>query len=77
VDLHYRLGCLFAERNHFELAVEHFGCCVEKNPVNPEFRANLALALQGMGLLDKAAATWRGLCELAIEAEPSAAGRAP
>lgn len=76
VDLHYRLGCLFAERRHFELAVDHFERCVATNPQNREFRANLALALEGMGLIDKAAAAWQGLAEITTQVT-AGAGRDP
>ncbi len=48
---------------------------MEGNPQNPEFRANLALALEGMGLCDKAAATWHGLCELSPANEHIPAAR--
>lgn len=75
VDLHYQLGCLFAERCHFELAVEHFERCVEGNDRNAEFRANLALALEGMGLIDKAAANWQQLSEMAPDSEYADAAR--
>ncbi|MBN1490680.1 MAG: tetratricopeptide repeat protein, partial [Phycisphaerae bacterium] len=80
VDLHYQLGCLFADRSHFELAVEHFERCSQSNPQNPEFTANLALALEGMGLVDKAAATWQNLQETTTKShqpgfEPATASR--
>lgn len=64
VDVHYQLGLLFAQRNQFELAVEQFEQAVAGNEQNIAFRANLALALQNIGLVDRAAATWRSICEL-------------
>lgn len=76
IDLHYQLGCLFASRHRFELAVEHFDRCSQANMSSQEFRSNLALALEGMGLIDKATATWNNLVETAIEAEEAAAHRA-
>lgn len=64
VDVHYQLGLLFAQRNQFDLAVEQFEQAVAGNQRNVAFRANLALALQNIGLVDRAAATWRSICEL-------------
>jgi tetratricopeptide (TPR) repeat protein len=64
VDVHYQLGLLFAQRNRFELAVEEFEQAVAGNERNVAFRANLALALQNIGMLDRAAASWRAICEL-------------
>jgi len=64
VDVHYQLGLLFAQRSRFELAVEQFEEAVAGNDENIAFRANLALALQNVGMVDQAAATWRSICEL-------------
>ena len=64
VDVHYQLGLLFAQRSRFELAAEHFEHAVAGNAASTAFRQNLALALQNIGMLDKAAATWRSICEL-------------
>jgi len=64
VDVHYQLGLLFAQRAQFELAVEQFERAIAGNDRNLAFRANLALALQNIGLVDRAAATWRSICEL-------------
>jgi tetratricopeptide (TPR) repeat protein len=64
VDVHYQLGLLFAQRAQFELAVEQFERAIAGNERNLAFRANLALALQNIGLVDRAAATWRSICEL-------------
>jgi tetratricopeptide (TPR) repeat protein len=59
VDLHYRLGLLYTDRRMFEDAVRHMEIAAEGAPDNEQIRASLALALQNMGLMDKAAATWR------------------
>ncbi len=64
VDLHYQLGLLFAQRSQFDLAIEEFEHAVAGSPANPEFRAHLALALQNLGLIDRAAAAWQALREL-------------
>lgn len=65
VDLHYQIGLLFAQRNQFEMAVEHYERAVEKNPASVAFQANLALALQNMGLVDRANASWQIVASLA------------
>jgi tetratricopeptide (TPR) repeat protein len=64
VDVHYQLGLIFAQRNRFDLALEEFEQAVAGNAANLDFRANLALALQNIGMVDKATATWREICEL-------------
>lgn len=64
VDVHYQLGLLFAQRRQFDLAVEQFEQAVLGNDENIAFHANLALALQNIGMVDRAAATWRSICEL-------------
>ncbi len=61
VDLHYRLGLLYTERQNFERAVEHLQTAVAGATDNEQCRAFLALAFQNMGLMDRAAATWRSL----------------
>lgn len=65
VKVHYELGLLFAQRNRFDLAVEHFETALGGEAENLAFRQNLALALQNIGMVDRAAATWRSICELA------------
>ena len=64
VDLHYRLGLLYTDRRQFEEAVRHMEAAVAGAPDNRQIRAGLALALQNMGLMDRAAATWRSLCRI-------------
>ncbi len=79
VDLHYQLGLLFAQRNQFEIAVEHYERAVEKHSDNVAFQANLALALQNMGLIDRANASWQIVANLApasAEAEQARAALA-
>ena len=65
VDLHYQLGLMFADKNQFALALDRFDHAVQEAPENLDYVANLALALQNMGLLDRAAETWRTVCDLA------------
>lgn len=64
VDVHYQLGLLFAQRNQFDLAVEEFEHALTDEMSGPSFRDNLVLALQQIGLVDKAAATWRSICDM-------------
>lgn len=67
IDLHYQLGLIFADRRQFAHALEHFDRAVANDPTNLDYTANLALALQNMGLLDRAAEAWRTLCEVSEE----------
>jgi len=59
VQVHYQLGLLFSEKHLFELAIEHFENAQRGMPNHPDLQANLALALQNAGLLDRAAISWR------------------
>jgi len=74
-DLHYQLGLLFSQRYHFEIAIEHFENAISGNSENVDFQANLALALQNMGLIDRANATWQLVCELAPDSGHAAQAR--
>jgi len=64
VDLHYRLGLLYTDRRQFEDAVRHMEAAAQGAPDSGQIRAGLALSLQNMGLIDRAAATWRSLSKL-------------
>jgi tetratricopeptide (TPR) repeat protein len=64
VDLHYKLGLMYCDKIKFALAVEHFETAQKENPDNMNVHANLALALQNMGLIDRARASWQAVCEL-------------
>lgn len=46
------------------MAVEHFERAVAGHPTNVAFQGNLALALQNMGMVDRAQATWQIVREL-------------
>ncbi|MBN1436868.1 MAG: tetratricopeptide repeat protein [Sedimentisphaerales bacterium] len=69
VELHYKLGLLYCDKIRFALAVEHFGSAFNVDAENADVQANLGLALQNMGLVDRASASWRAVCEL----EPNSA----
>ncbi len=75
VDVHYQLGLLFSQQNQFDLAVEAFERAGDGDPRNISFRANIALALQNIGMLDRAAATWRSICELSRDFDESSQDR--
>ena len=64
VDVHYRLGLLYTDRRQLEEALHHMEAAAEGAPDNDQIRASFALALQNMGLMDRAAATWRSLWKL-------------
>lgn len=63
VDLHYQLGLLFADKNEFALTLERFEAAVRHDPCHLDYLANVSLALQNMGLLDRPAALWHSLCD--------------
>jgi tetratricopeptide (TPR) repeat protein len=61
IDYHYRLGLLHTDREQFLASIRS----LEADGADSEdLRANLALSLQCMGLMDRAAATWRSLCRI-------------
>jgi tetratricopeptide (TPR) repeat protein len=64
IDTHYRLGLLFAQRNQFDLATEEFERILPVSEGGAAFRASLVLALQNIGMLDRATAAWHAICEL-------------
>lgn len=62
---HYELGLLFAQPSKFHLAVEEFSHPIGADGSLQAQPASLRLALQNIGLIDRVAATWRSLDELA------------
>ncbi len=64
VELHYELGLIFADRQAFRYALEQFELANMHGVIHEANLANLALSLQDMGLLDRAAATWHTLSNL-------------
>jgi len=63
-NLHYKLGLMYCDKIQFALAVEHFESAIETEHAEANIQSNLTLALQNMGLIDRAAAYWRAVCEL-------------
>jgi len=64
VDVHYRLGLLYAQYHQFDLALERFETTLTGQKGAIAFRHNVALALQNIGMIDRADATWHSVCEL-------------
>lgn len=67
IDLHYQLGLMFADEGQFAAALDRFEYATKHDPHNEAYLANLALALQNMGLLDRASATWQTLCNMTAD----------
>ncbi len=61
IPSHYELALLFSQRNRFELTVERFE---DAHPPDAALRANLTLALQNVGMIDRTSASWDLLCDL-------------
>jgi tetratricopeptide (TPR) repeat protein len=59
LQLHYRLALLYTDGRQFEEAVRQVEAAGEDTA--PQTRARLALALQQLGLQDRAASMWRSL----------------
>jgi tetratricopeptide (TPR) repeat protein len=51
VDLHYRLGLVYADRGLWPLAVEEYQSALERQPGAEAVEASLVLALENMGLV--------------------------
>jgi tetratricopeptide (TPR) repeat protein len=75
IDTHYDLGLLFAQRNQFDLAVERYEH-TSAIGADASFRDNVALALQNIGMIDRAAATWRSIRELGAQLDETSEQRA-
>ena len=63
-ELHYKLALLYCDKLQFALAVEHFETELQADSDISDVQANITLALQNMGLIDRASAAWRAVCEL-------------
>ncbi len=64
VRLHYELGLIFADRAMWDRALDHFELAAESQPSNVAFQAHLALSLQHMGLVERAALCWQTLRDI-------------
>lgn len=68
LDLHYRTALLYCDRLKFAsslLNLEHY---LEKNFARSDATVNISVILQNLGLLDRTAATWESLNNIANEA---------
>ena len=63
-ELHYKLALMYCDKLQFALAVEHVETAPDSMDVGISLGANINLALQNMGLVNRAEATWRTVCEL-------------
>ena len=63
-ELHYKLALMYCDKLQFALAVEHVETAPDAMDVGISLGANINLALQNMGLVNRAEATWRTVCEL-------------
>ena len=63
-ELHYKLALMYCDKLQFALAVEHVETAPDSMDEGISLGANINLALQNMGLVDRAEATWRTVCEL-------------
>ena len=59
VEAHYMLGNLEGERGEYETAVEHFRAALGRAPIHPQLRASLGLALDELGQVHEAEASFR------------------
>ena len=71
IDLHYRLGLMYADSDKFENAIRQIETADETTDESAahtsdseKVRANSVLSLQNMGLVDGVSATWRSLCRI-------------
>ena len=58
---------IFAEKHLFELAVDHFEKAQRSRTDVFDLQANLALALQNAGLMDRAQVSWRTTVDMQSE----------
>ncbi|MCP4706996.1 MAG: tetratricopeptide repeat protein, partial [Planctomycetes bacterium] len=66
-ELHYKLGVMYCDKMQYALAVEQLELMLPEHEENGDIQSNLALALQNMGLIDRALANWQAVCELEPE----------
>ena len=63
-DLHYQLGLIYADVGKFSHAVESYEEALQKQGAGPELYANMAVALEQMGLLERSHSLWQEIGEL-------------
>jgi len=68
-DLHYQLGLIYANQQSYYLAVEEFENSLKRNGGDVRVRVALAQALENIGMVDRARASWKAVLELAPHTE--------
>jgi tetratricopeptide (TPR) repeat protein len=64
---HYELALLFSQRCRFQMALERFGHTAADEEQCDAMEQNMALSLQHVGMVDRVAASWRCISELAAQ----------
>lgn len=64
IEPHYQLGLLYAQYNQFDWALERYETILAGREGAIDFRHNLALTLQNIGMVDRADASWHSICEM-------------
>lgn len=75
LPMHYHLALLFAQRNRFEIALDQFDALTEGESRGPTLQQNIGLALQNVGMVDRASATWQAICDVCVEESPTTTSR--
>lgn len=75
-DVHYQLGLIYSDQNRYEFAIEQFEESLRRSEDGGQVRGALALALENIGLTDRARASWKAVIELAPESEQAKLAKA-
>ena len=71
LSLHYRTALLYCNRLKFASTLLNLERLMEDNYTHPAAADNISIILQNLGVLDRAAATWDNLAEMAKHAPDS------
>jgi superkiller protein 3 len=75
-DVHYELGLIYADQARYRLAIDEFEETLRGNGQHVDAMAAMAMALETIGVHDKARASWQAIIELAPESEQAKLARA-
>lgn len=67
---YHELALLFTHRSHFDLALERFESALGRSAKQMALSSNLANALQTVGLIDQAQATWNAFADMNAAIDP-------